>query len=187
MFNKISKPSAPNGGQNPPAPIEPLTQQQQRRPATAAARIASMLASDLVFEGNIIGNGDLHIDGTIRGDVKAGRLTIGESGNIEGGVDAEIVEVRGRVVGTIKGKQVKLLGTAYVEGDISHEQLSIDVGAYFQGSCTQSRKVEPARPVAPAPAAAAQPIGFTAPVVPPAGGAEPAKKEPVVELKPAAV
>jgi cytoskeletal protein CcmA (bactofilin family) len=37
---------------------------------------------------------------------------------------------------------VKLLSSAYVEGDITHEQLSIDVGAYFQGRCLQTRSLE---------------------------------------------
>ena len=51
-------------------------------------------------------------------------------------------EARGRVIGSLSAKQVRLYGTAYVDGDITHEQLSIDVGAYFQGRCLQGRKQE---------------------------------------------
>lgn len=130
-------------------------QPQAAAPRPAAAKQPSMLASDLSFEGNITGAGDLHIDGAVRGDVKVGRLIVGETGNVEGSVTGDYVEVRGRVVGAVNGKQVKLMGTAYVDGDITHEQLSIDVGAYFQGRCLQGRKAE-----APAPS---QPVGFAAP------------------------
>ena len=35
-----------------------------------------------------------------------------------------------------------------MEGDITHEQLSIDVGAFFQGRCAQFRPVAQAAPVA---------------------------------------
>jgi len=64
--------------------------------------------------------------------------------------------VRGRVVGNIQGKQVKLIATAYVDGDITAEQLSIDVGAFFQGRVAQGQRqapaAAPAAPVAPRPA-----------------------------------
>ena len=162
MFSKTKTP-APAAEPMPPLP-ELHTHQPQRASAPAPqpvlAKTASILAADLTFEGNLIGSGDLHIEGTVRGDIKVGRLMVGETGNVEGGIQADYVEIRGRVVGAVIGKQVKLVGTAFVDGDISHEQLSIDVGAYFQGRCLQSRKVEPAAPSsAPAPAA----IGFTAP------------------------
>ncbi|WP_457832683.1 bactofilin family protein, partial [Staphylococcus aureus] len=56
-------------------------------------------------------------------------------GTVRGGS----VEVRGRVIGNVEGKAIRLLETAHVEGDITHEQLSIDVGAFFQGRCAQFR------------------------------------------------
>jgi len=153
----------------------------------AGAKVASMLSSDLTFEGNISGAGDLHIDGAVRGDVKVGRLTVGETGNVEGTVSADYVEIRGRVVGAVMGKQVKLMGTAYVDGDITHEQLSIDVGAYFQGRCLQGRKPEGhAQPA---------PVGFTTPSystpqAAPAPAAQPAAASAdsaqLIELKPGA-
>lgn len=116
---------------------------------TQSGKASSLLASDIKFEGNISGNGELQIEGNVKGDVRVGRLVIGETGIVEGGVTAEYVEVRGRIVGAVNGKQIKLLGTAYVDGDITHEQLSIDVGAYFQGRCLQQRKDAPAPAAAP--------------------------------------
>ncbi|ESQ76485.1 polymer-forming cytoskeletal protein, partial [Asticcacaulis sp. YBE204] len=112
-------------------------------PAPVAARGApSLLAAHLNIDGNITGTADLQIDGNVRGNVKVAHLIVGEAGNIEGDVEAETIEVRGRVLGAINGKSVRLLSSAYVEGDISHEALSIDVGAYFQGRCLQTRRVE---------------------------------------------
>ena len=93
--------------------------------------------------------------------------------------------MRGRVVGGVQGKQVKLVATAYVDGDITAEQLSIDIGAYFQGRVLQSRREAPA-PVAPAPrpvVAAAAPAAsdFDAPAAPAPAPAEPAPQ--VIDLK----
>jgi len=163
MFNKTKTPKPEAQPVPIPDDLPDLTRgttpvAAQAAPRTVPGKTTSLLSSDLTFEGNITGAGDLHIDGAVRGDVKVGRLTVGETGNVEGSVSGDFVEVRGRVVGSVSGKQVKLMGTAYVDGDITHEQLSIDVGAYFQGRCLQARKADQA--AAPTPQ---QPVGFAAP------------------------
>ncbi len=104
----------------------------RRAPAPAPAQIASMLSADVVFEGQIRG-GDLHIDGVVRGEVFADRVSVGEGGVVEGAIRAETVEIRGRVIGAVEARQVRLLASARVEGDLVHEQLAMEAGAYFQG------------------------------------------------------
>ena len=184
MFNKPKTNPAPKAQAQPPipplpdlpSPGRPASPQAPAAAAPAAAprpaRGASVLSSDLVFEGNISGSGELQIDGSIKGDVRVGRLVVGETGAVEGSVQADAVEVRGRVVGSVTGKQVRLLGTAYVDGDINHEQLAIEVGAYFQGRCLQARPGQAA--AAPAP----QPVPAPAPA--------PSADPQVIELKPGA-
>lgn len=168
MFNK-AKSAAPNRAPNvqPIPPLPDLTAPNAARavpsPAPAvSSRGLSTLSSDLQFEGNISGGGDLQIDGALKGDIRVGRLIVGETGAIEGNVSADYLEVRGRIVGGVTGKQVKLISTAYVDGDITAEQLSIDIGAYFQGRVLQSRREAPA-PVAPAPRPAPEPLAQPAP------------------------
>lgn len=146
MFNKTKTPARAEKPQAS-APVAPpldvpnvnLNKKTPTVPALGGAKPFSSLGSGLVIEGNLSGTGDLHLDGIVKGDVKVSHLTVGESGSIEGKVEAESIEVRGRIVGSISGKQIKLQATAYVEGDITHEQLAIDVGAYFQGRCLQRR------------------------------------------------
>jgi cytoskeletal protein CcmA (bactofilin family) len=169
LFNKTKSPApsqpqrADNGSSIPPLPDLPMPGGSPAAPARAAqpaapsARGLSTLSSDLQFEGSISGGGDLQIDGAIKGDVRVGRLIVGETGAVEGNVSADYIEVRGRIVGGISGKQVKLIATAYVDGDITADQMSIDIGAYFQGRVLQGRREAPAptpasRPAAPEPA-----------------------------------
>ena len=122
MFSKSTKPQA--------IPDPSLV-------ADAAARrgpkVASLIAEDLVVDGGLSGEVDLHVDGTVRGDVKVATLTIGETGVIEGAVEAQSVDCRGRVVGAITADQVRLYGPAHVDGDIAHDQLTMETGAFFQG------------------------------------------------------
>ncbi|MBF0666237.1 MAG: polymer-forming cytoskeletal protein [Brevundimonas sp.] len=181
MFNRTKSPApqprSETGSAIPPLPDLPAPNAQTApaggaRPATptASQRGLSTLSSDLQFDGSISGGGDLQIDGAIKGEVRVGRLIVGETGAVEGGVSADYVEVRGRVVGNVSGKQVKLIATAYVDGDITAEQLSIDIGAYFQGRVLQGRREAPA-----APAAA------------PKTTAAPAEPEPqIIDMKPVA-
>src|SRR6201999_969398 len=111
-------------------------------------KVASLIAEGLTLEGGLIGDGELHLDGTIRGDLKVERLTIGETGMVEGSVTAEAIECRGRVTGAITAKQVHLHRTAHVDGDVTHEELAIEAGAYFQGrSMKYARKVTHDAPV----------------------------------------
>ncbi len=164
MFNKTKspvpspEPRANSGSSIPPLPDLPTPggpagAPRAGSPSPASQRGLSTLSADLQFDGNITGGGDLQIDGAIKGDVRVGRLIVGETGAVEGNVSGDYVEIRGRVVGAISGKQVKLIATAYVDGDITAEQMSIDIGAYFQGRVLQGRREAPAPTPAPRPAA----------------------------------
>jgi cytoskeletal protein CcmA (bactofilin family) len=109
-----------------PPPLEPAAVRK-------APSVASVIAKDMTVEGGMTGEGELHVDGVVRGDVRVGRLTIGETGHIEGTIAAELVECRGKVVGSITAKQVRLFASSHVDGDITHEQLAMETGASFQG------------------------------------------------------
>ena len=123
-------------------------------------RAASLISSDMKIEGSVSCEGELQIDGTVKGDVKVARLTIGEHGEIEGSVVAESVECRGRVTGSVMAKQVRLHAASHVDGDITHEQLAMEAGAFFQG-----RSLRLQRPAASKAAPAAAP-SFAAPAAP---------------------
>jgi cytoskeletal protein CcmA (bactofilin family) len=120
MFTKPTKPVATksDGGETA-LPRKPIAM--------------SLIAENVSVAGDIASDGDVQLDGAVRGDVRVGHLSIGETGQVEGAVEAEAVEIRGRVAGTISARSVKLFASARVEGDISHEQLAIEVGALFSG------------------------------------------------------
>lgn len=122
--------------------------------ARKAPSVASLISENLTVEGGITGEGELHIDGIVRGDVRIGKLTIGDTGHVEGSIFAEAVEARGRVIGAITAKQVRLYGTCYIDGDITHEQLAMETGAFFQGRSLKFQR--PPAPAAEAPAKPAQ-------------------------------
>ena len=151
MFNKSANSPPPRPTASTPMTPDPAV---ARRPP-APNRAPSLLGADLMFEGSISGEGELHIEGAVRGDIHVARLVVGERAQVEGVIRGGAVEIRGRVIGNIEAKSVKLYESAHVDGDIVHEQLSIDVGAFFQGRCQQARPPAPVAAPAPAPTASA--------------------------------
>ena len=94
----------------------------------------SLLSSDLTIKGNVLTSGDIQIEGTIEGDVRAHLVTVGESAVIKGEISADDVVVNGRVIGRLRGLKVRLTATAQVEGDIVHKTIAIESGANFEGT-----------------------------------------------------
>ncbi len=78
--------------------------------------------------------GDILIEGTVEGDIRAHMLTVGETATVKGEVVADDVVVNGRIIGRLRGLKVRLTATARVEGDIIHKTIAIESGAHFEGS-----------------------------------------------------
>jgi cytoskeletal protein CcmA (bactofilin family) len=143
MFSK-SKINEPG----PKAASEPAakpTAQEAPKPAASAAMPAppttpkakppaSTLSADLVVKGNMKSTGDIVIEGTVEGDIRAHMLTVGESATVKGEIVADDVVVNGRIIGRLRGLKVRLTATARVEGDIIHKTIAIESGAHFEGS-----------------------------------------------------
>jgi cytoskeletal protein CcmA (bactofilin family) len=153
MFNKSKSDdnslNIPSMTERPPEPSRALdTPRPATTPVTTNASAPrstnlSTLSAGVRYEGNISGGGDVQVDGALKGDVRLARVLIGESGSVEGAITADMIEVRGKVNGSITAKSVRLLATARVEGDITQEQLAIEPGAWFQGRSIQAKKELP--------------------------------------------
>ncbi|HZZ32579.1 MAG TPA: polymer-forming cytoskeletal protein [Phenylobacterium sp.] len=116
-----------------PAKATSTTSRLDALEAPRKAIAMSLIAENVSVDGDIASEGDIQLDGAVRGDLKVAHLSIGETGQIEGAISADAVDVRGRVAGTITAKTVRLFATAKVDGDITHSQLTIEAGAHFAG------------------------------------------------------
>lgn len=115
-----------------PAPPEPAMKQR----TTPSRIMTSIIANGVKIQGAIFADGaEVQVDGEIDGNVRGGALTIGDTGFVKGDVVSENVTVNGRVEGSIRARKVTLSRTAHVMGDITHQQLSVEMGAVFEGQC----------------------------------------------------
>ncbi len=138
-MNKPATSSAPApGASSMPKPNEFKASAPKAKPP------ASILSADLHVTGNMKTTGDIQVEGTVEGDIRAHLLTIGETATIKGEVIADDVVINGRIVGRVRGLKVRLTSTARVEGDIIHKTIAIESGAHFEGSV--QRQDDPLNP-----------------------------------------
>jgi len=124
-------------------PTAPPTPRGAVRPAPRN-RGPSIVAADLHIVGNVTTEGELHIDGRIDGDVEGRSVTVGETGYVDGHIETQDIAIRGLVRGSVRARRVHLVGGCRVVADITHDMLSIDEGASFEGNCRRvSRDEEP--------------------------------------------
>lgn len=139
MFSKsrMNEPGKPGEAEKPKAPEAAAPASARPDFASSAPKAkppASVLSSDLTIVGNVRTSGDIQVEGTVEGDIRAHILTVGEGATVKGEVVADDVIVNGRIVGRVRGLKVRLTATARVEGDIIHKTIAIESGAHFEGS-----------------------------------------------------
>ncbi len=131
---KAAGAASPAAPETTAAPAAPKSSSDFKATPSKPKAAASVLSSDLHVVGNLKTTGDIQIEGSVDGDIRAHLLTVGETATVKGEVIADDVVVNGRVVGRVRGLKVRLTSTARVEGDIIHKTIAIESGAHFEGS-----------------------------------------------------
>jgi len=117
----------------------------------ASGSTFSVIGADVTITGNLGASADLHIDGTVLGDITCASLVQGEKSSISGAVVAETARLAGKVTGSITARELVILKTARIEGDVHYDALTIEQGAEVDGRFAPNGRAAAA--AAPAPAA----------------------------------
>lgn len=113
----------------------------KKNPEQAQASNRILIGTEI--EGDMKSNGDIRIDGVVKGNVNiSGKLVIGEKGKVEG----EVICANATVSGLLKGRaEVKelltLTETAVVKGDVITGKLAVEPGAELSGTCSMGSVV----------------------------------------------
>jgi len=96
----------------------------------------NLIGKETHISGDINSNGNIRIDGTVKGNIKCTeRIVIGNSAKIEGDVFCKNCEISGYLKGNIKTEETLCLKeTSKMEGNIITGKLNIEPGAIFTGS-----------------------------------------------------
>jgi cytoskeletal protein CcmA (bactofilin family) len=102
----------------------------------------NLISNGTDIVGDVISNGDIRIDGTLKGSLNTkGKVVIGPTGKVNGEVICKNSEVSGIVEGKLSVEQLlNLKASSKIIGDITTSKLSIEPGAKFTGNCKMSEK-----------------------------------------------
>lgn len=103
------------------------------------APIGTLVGSDTRIQGDLEFAGGCHIDGYVKGNVRAGGdpggvLSISERGCVEGSVAAPHVQLNGTVKGDVRAtERIELGPKARVIGNVQYKLIEMSIGAEVNG------------------------------------------------------
>ncbi len=119
-------------------------------PSTKASpeAVISIIGVGMSIDGDSETDGSLRIEGTIRGDVRAGKsVVVGRDGLVDGSIYTQDAVIAGRVSGGIHAvSRLELQATSEVTGQIEAPRMQVEEGAKVQGQVSVGEPV--ARPAA---------------------------------------
>jgi cytoskeletal protein CcmA (bactofilin family) len=120
------------------------------------------IGKSITIKGDLSGNEDLQIDGTVEGriDLPNNQLTIGAEGRVKAEVHAKAVVVIGHVTGNLSAAdRIQVEATGIVDGDVKAPRLVIQEGAMLNGSVEMTSGSAAKTSIAPPPPPLAKAAG----------------------------
>lgn len=99
-----------------------------------------MIGKDIVIKGEIRGDEDILIEGTVEGKVVSSKeVVVGENGKVTATIEGDRVIIKGEVNGNVVAKtRFHLIPSGIMNGDIHSPKVIIDEGARFLGKIDMS-------------------------------------------------
>jgi|SRR5579862_1619260 cytoskeletal protein CcmA (bactofilin family) len=135
---EVSKPVTVSATPSEAKPMSPIESSFPSTSTTTASNSSTArLGQSLHFKGEISGNEDLHVDGSVEGLIHLDdrKLVIGASAKVTADVIAREVVVYGNVKGNLQARdRIEIKKDGSVVGDLTTARIMIEDGAYFKGS-----------------------------------------------------
>lgn len=93
----------------------------------------AIISSGVTITGEVSSTIDLQIDGRVHGDVRCTTLFLGESGVLEGNIEADRIRVSGTIEGNVTAGDVAVEATGRIHGDVAYSRLKVTAGAVIEG------------------------------------------------------
>ncbi len=103
----------------------------------SSSNASTMIGAGTTITGDLESNGDIRIDGILKGSLKGkAKIIVGSDGVVEGNIEGLQADIMGHVTGTIKVQELLYLhGKTEVNGDIYAGKLQVEPTAVFNGNC----------------------------------------------------
>ncbi|MFY8190191.1 MAG: bactofilin family protein [Bacteroidia bacterium] len=103
----------------------------------------NILNAGTKIQGDLVSEGDLRIDGGLRGNIEVkAKLVLGVSSQVDGNIKAVNCDISGVVNGNVEVNELLTIkASAKIKGDIACGKLIIESGAIFNGKSSMSTDI----------------------------------------------
>lgn len=116
---------------------------QQKKLDINQQEISTIIGEGYTFTGEITGSSIIRIEGKIIGDVRVeSGVVLGENGIIEGDIHTKSAIIYGTVSGNVQATQLEIKRTGRIAGDITTNNLEIELGAQYNGRLNMTQEPE---------------------------------------------
>lgn len=116
--------------------------------------VVNVIANGTQLEGNVVTNGDIRVDGIVKGHiVSKAKVIVGREGRVEGNITCSNIEIEGHVNAESLNVSnlISLKATANLLGNIAAGKIAIEPGAEFSGNCKMRNNRVTPQPNTPQP------------------------------------
>lgn len=126
--------------ETPPARVAAVPQSPVPVPQAAPRPALCVIGPKTVIKGEITGDEDVLVEGTVDGQIRINRdLRIGPGGTVKATVQAQSVVVSGELIGDCHAShRVEIQATGRLTGNIGAPRVVIAEGATFRGNSDMS-------------------------------------------------
>ena len=93
----------------------------------------SIITQGIDFTGEVNTEGDIHLDGNMRGTIKANEVVIGQNGIFEGEIISNVLIVNGKVKGKFNIKNLNIRKDGTLSGKAKYLNVTIESGGKVLG------------------------------------------------------
>jgi cytoskeletal protein CcmA (bactofilin family) len=139
------------GGKPENGQTVPVTPVRERRETTTSAPVSpagatTIISKDAFIKGELRSESEMLIEGRVEGEIHGTRVVVGETGDVQARIAAQVLTVRGTVRGDCEGsKKVEITATGKVFGNIASRAIVVAEGATFRGA-SKMAQAEPSKP-----------------------------------------
>lgn len=93
----------------------------------------SIIGEGIDFVGEINTDGNIHVDGIMRGNIKAYEVVIGPHGDFDGEINAEVLIINGCIKGKFNIKNLHVKKAGLLQGKAKYDLIIVESGGRVQG------------------------------------------------------
>ena len=103
-----------------------------------SSSVDTVIGESVVIDGPVSSKHEIKVDGTIHGSVTTkANVFIGADSVVDGDIHGKDITICGKVNGNVTAKgRIIITSKAQISGNMAMEQLVIDEGACFNGTCS---------------------------------------------------